>query len=242
MKPPGLHKANSMVESSGRQLPGCFFFFFLLLEGWNEIAQNPQHPETLCSVEPWERFREANDDHKERKAQGWELIFTSSFAVADPHQHAQHTHSLYSPGAHQEPSKCRRGRGPRASWVGSPGGVDRAGRPAGIRPAVPRGPGPSCRHLCGKESFKGPALGPGLIYRALILPVQERGQVHQHGLTHSHQSLRKSLCLPAVTKPWPLYSYLFFFLSFSFPGCGHPQSSLHVRASPRKLIPLWWSS
>lgn len=62
--------------------------------------------------------------------------------------------------------------GSRAVGLVSPGDL---GHPAGT--------------CCGKKASTRPCQGPGLIYRVLTLPVQERGQVHQHGLTQSHLCL-----------------------------------------------------
>lgn len=68
------------------------------------------------------------------------------------------------------------------AWTG-PGGSCAVGL---LSPGDLGHPAGTC---CGKKASTRPCQGPGLIYGVLTLSVQERGQVHQHGLTQSYLCL-----------------------------------------------------
>lgn len=155
------------VSSSGRQPPGC-----LLLEGWSGIAQNPQPPEILQCWDgrDFERWTMVMRE-RPRGGDSFPHRLSSFGCCLSPHPPpAMSRHSV-------EPSQCRRGGQPRASWTGQPGGADRPGRQPRVGPAVPRGPGLSCR-----ESLWKRGLSKALPRARLYFP-DLSVQVHQHGLT-----------------------------------------------------------
>lgn len=141
----------------------------------------------------WERFREANDDHRRAKAQGWGLVPTSSLALAA------------CPGAHQEPSELRRGRWLGAGWAGNPGGSDGPGRWSCIGPAGPRALGPLCRDLLWEGGLHKALPAPGPHFQSPNPASTGKDTAHQHGPSHSCPCFHptRGLSTPVCFSPFP---------------------------------------
>lgn len=89
---------------------------------------------------------------KREKAQKWRLISINSLALAAPHWQAQHIQPQHGPGASS--SGAFQERPVAQSQLGwERGGVHRPRKQPCSGPAVPRGPGSSCRDLLWKESL-----------------------------------------------------------------------------------------
>lgn len=201
---PGLQDIGSAIElrlvSNIRHL-GCLY----LKAG----VKLPRIPSTLKHSAVWrrKRFREANDDHRREKAQGWGLISTSSLSLVAPHQHAQHILSQNGLGAHQEPSKLRRGRWLGAGWAGNPNGSNRPGRRPCIGPAGPRALGALCRDLLQKGGLSKALPAPRPYFQSPNPASKGKEAADQHGLTQSHSCPRchptQGLSTPVCFSPFP---------------------------------------